>query len=203
MSDTQKEQTFPNSGDLYDTPWIHTQYGRFNLHDPSFDERAIAHALGQLTRYNGHGAKFYSVAEHSLMVAGLMQSLGFGDPFEGLMHDATEAYLSDIPAPFKRQLPDWKAIDAKLDLELRKHYKLPEHKTVGCKKADWLALFIEAYHLVPGQGADFEDPLGLRHEALQLVHGRPPWRVQGLDPVPAGTLWLEAFRYYGPKIQIV
>ena len=72
---------FPNTEDVYDVPWIHTQYGRFNLLEPHFDERAIAHSLGQLARFNGHASRFYSVAEHSILVASLMSTLNLGDPF--------------------------------------------------------------------------------------------------------------------------
>ena len=194
---------FPNTEDVYDVPWIHTQYGRFNLLEPTFDERAIAHSLGQLARFNGHASTFYSVAEHSVLVCSLMLDLGLGNPFEGLMHDATEAYLSDIPAPFKKQLPDWQAIDKRLDTAMRKHYNLPETKTDGCRKADWLAVFIEAYFLIPEQGVDFEDPMKLRREALALVHGKPRWRVHGFTPEVGTSMFLEAYRHYGPKIQVL
>jgi hypothetical protein len=149
--------------------WIETQYGRFDLSNPHFDIRDIAHALSLTGRYNGHSKHFYSVAEHSLMVADLMEGLGLGDPREGLLHDATEAYLSDVPAPFKQFLPDWKKIDDRLDSALREQFQLPPTKTEGCRKADWLALFIEAYFLLPSKGEIFHDPNGLRKEALRLI----------------------------------
>lgn len=59
----------------------------------------IAHALSMQCRYAGHCSQFYSVAEHSVRVAELL-------PREvqlwGLLHDASEAYLVDLPRPIKR-----------------------------------------------------------------------------------------------------
>lgn len=60
----------------------------------------IAHALSNLCRYNGHVEQFYSVAQHSVLVA-----RGFTRGSElrkwGLLHDASEAYLGDVVAPLK------------------------------------------------------------------------------------------------------
>lgn len=65
----------------------------------------IAHALALSCRYGGHCPRFYSVAEHSILVHDLMQKAGFpkANLFAGLMHDAEEAYLMDMPTPIKRQ----------------------------------------------------------------------------------------------------
>jgi len=154
------------SGELYEgNCFIHTQAGRWRLDFPTWDIPAMAHALGQLARYNGHADKFYSVAEHSVLVSLLMEELKLGDPLEGLLHDGTEAFLSDIPSPFKHRLPDWRAIEKRLDWQMREHFGLSPTKTAGCVKADWLALFIEAMQVVPGRGEDFEDPHNFRKQA--------------------------------------
>lgn len=160
----------PLAEDLYkDSVWVHTQNGVFMLDHPSFDIHDIAHALSLNCRFNGHINHFFSVAQHSLLTATIMEILGEGDPFEGLLHDATEAYMSDVPAPFKSRLPDWTAIDQKLELAMRQHFGLPEKKTEACKKADWYSLFIEAYVLLPSGGVGFHDPLGFRDEAIDLL----------------------------------
>jgi hypothetical protein len=158
-----------HSDELYkDNCFIHTQAGRWKLDFPHWDIPAMAHALGQLARYNGHADKFYSVAEHSVLVSLLMQELRLGDPLEGLLHDGTEAFLSDIPSPFKHRLPDWRAIEKRLDRQMREHFGLNGEKTAGCVQADWLALFIEAMQIVPGRGEDFEDPHNFRKQAAGL-----------------------------------
>lgn len=182
-------------------PWIHTQFGPFHFEHPEFKPEAIAHALGMLVRYNGHVSRFYSVAEHSLLVAGLMAELKLGDPFEGLMHDAAEAYLRDIPAPWKQFLPDSIAVEDRLDKQIRETFKLPAEKSAGCNKADKLALFIEAYYLMPNQGSDYTDILGVRPEALALV--KDHWKVHSFEPTLATHLWMKGFKHYGPKIEVV
>jgi uncharacterized protein len=167
------------SEECYRDPYIHTQRGVFRLDAPTFNIPAMAHALGQLARFNGHADLFYSVAEHSVLVSLLMEELNLGDPMEGLLHDGQEAFLSDVPSPFKHRLPDYCAVEAKLEAEMRAHFGLAEHKTEGCKRADWLALFIEAYQIVQGKGLDFADPHGLRQEALRLRERG--WMVRGLE----------------------
>lgn len=84
----------------------------------------IAHALSNICRFTGHSSSFYSVAQHSLLVAKLC------DPeyrLEGLLHDAPEAYLNDIARPLKRtgefkfyreiEAAWWAAIQERYDLD--------------------------------------------------------------------------------------
>ena len=83
--------------------WMQTFTGiEFYPLDPRPDEiniEDIAHALSMLCRYGGHVRQFYSVAEHSIRVCELC-------PPEyavwGLLHDAAEAYMVDLPRPIKR-----------------------------------------------------------------------------------------------------
>lgn len=65
----------------------------------------IAHALSVICRYAGH-VEHYSVAEHSLNVSAILKEWGHGADVQllGLLHDATEAYLLDIPRPWKGEV---------------------------------------------------------------------------------------------------
>lgn len=163
------------AGDYYkdhNSSWIETYSGiKFSLEDPQFEPIDIAHALANLCRFNGHTRQFYSVAEHSLLVSALVYHMGGNQQqcLEALLHDATEAYMSDVPAPFKQMLPDWKKLDAELDSKLRAWLDLPEAKTGIVKEADWIALFIEAYHLIKDKGESFSGPKEFRDKALQLI----------------------------------
>lgn len=117
----------------------------FDLQDPEINIEDISHALAMVCRYGGHCKRFYSVAEHSVMVADILDYWGYNLDvvLEGLLHDASEAYLSDVPAPFKQFLPDWQKVDKNLDAAIRKHFGMREEKTPAVKLADWVALRLE------------------------------------------------------------
>src|SRR5215213_11515028 len=75
--------------------------------DPKIDQIDIidiAHALSNMCRYAGHVRKFYSVAEHSILASYYVFE---DEALEALLHDATEAYLVDVPKPYKHMLPDY------------------------------------------------------------------------------------------------
>jgi hypothetical protein len=71
----------------------------------------IAHGLSNQPRWAGHTTNFYSVAQHSLHCCDLAPD---NKKLTALMHDASEAYLSDIPTPIKNMLPEYKVIEARL-----------------------------------------------------------------------------------------
>lgn len=76
----------------------------FNLALPDVDRinvSDIAHGLSNLCRFNGHCRDFYSVAEHSVLVASLMPE---GKEMYGLLHDAHETYIGDVITPMKNFL---------------------------------------------------------------------------------------------------
>jgi uncharacterized protein len=126
----------------------------------TFDAQETAHALSMQCRYGGHSRYFFSVAQHALLVADIMKHLSLGDPFEGLHHDDTEHLLIDMPSPVKALLPEYKALERSLDARIRKFWGLPPTITEGCKRADYIALYVEAAVLIPsgGRGQCWPDP---------------------------------------------
>src|SRR5918999_1775532 len=90
-------------------PYIQTASGRWvNPFDPDpsqLDAGDIARALANVCRFGGHSRAFYSVAQHSVLVSRLVEERGGDaeDVFAALMHDATEAYLGDMPHPLKHR----------------------------------------------------------------------------------------------------
>jgi hypothetical protein len=67
-------------------------------HPDDIEIMDIAHSLSLQCRFAGHTKEHYSVAKHSLHVAELVPKKYF---LEALLHDASEAYLVDLPRPIK------------------------------------------------------------------------------------------------------
>lgn len=93
----------------HEGPFIITHTGRVFPYDDVSPENIciedIAHSLSHLCRYTGHTNMFYSVAQHSLLVAEKV----VGSPeakLAALLHDAAEAYTNDLSSPLKRYLDD-------------------------------------------------------------------------------------------------
>lgn len=92
------------------TDWIQTYTGRkfYPLEPDAADVNIedIAHALAMKCRFNGHVKQFYSVAQHSVLMARHIKPTKtkvstFYLKMWALLHDAGEAYLADIPRPVK------------------------------------------------------------------------------------------------------
>ena len=76
----------------------------------------IAHALSLICRGNGHVKTFFSVGQHCIHCALEAKARGYSDRvvLACLLHDAGEAYMSDVPRPLKPYISDYKVIEGKL-----------------------------------------------------------------------------------------
>lgn len=76
----------------------------------------IAHALSMLCRANGHFKTFYSVGQHCINCAKEAAARGYSLRVQlgCLLHDGSEAYLSDVTRPVKQALPVYLEIEAPL-----------------------------------------------------------------------------------------
>ena len=85
--------------------------------DPALiDVEDIAHALSMLCRANGHFKSFYSVGQHCINCCNEAAARGWSQRVQlaCLLHDASEAYLSDVTRPVKQELPQYKLIEEPL-----------------------------------------------------------------------------------------
>lgn len=93
--------------------WMHTfsnrQFYPLNPRPEDVDPYDIARGISMQCRYNGHVSKFYSVAEHCILIADAMESAGHPkeEVLWGLLHDATESYVGDMIRPLKRSMPEF------------------------------------------------------------------------------------------------
>ena len=128
----------------------------FNSDGVVFNIEDIAHALSNICRFGGHSISFYSVAQHSYRC-----SLLVSDEYalQALMHDATEAFITDVPTPIKRRLfaesnrgqNDIETLNEKEDRLMEnifKQYNIPFPLNKEVKKADSTMLNVEAYELI-------------------------------------------------------
>lgn len=107
----------------------------------TFDIEDIAHALSNICRFTGHTREFYSVAQHSVLCAEFIQDRSFA--FEALMHDAHEAYIGDVSAPLKSLLPDFKAIERRIESAMRLQFGLPLTMSKQVREVDMMMLVTE------------------------------------------------------------
>ena len=119
------------SGGIID--FVEPRNSQFNIED-------IAHGLANTCRYSGQCKRHYNVATHSVVV-----TLFVPDhlQFEALLHDATEAFMADIPTPLKQLLRDYQTMEHRMEKAIREHFGLPADMSPEVKRADHIALAIE------------------------------------------------------------
>lgn len=106
----------------------------------------IAHALSQLCRYNGHTRRFYSVAEHCVLVS---RAVPREDALWGLLHDASEAYFGDLIRPVKPFVEGFAAREAAMMRAVCARFGLPTLEPASVRRADALIIHDEALALLP------------------------------------------------------
>jgi hypothetical protein len=125
---------------------------RFYPMDPraeDIDSEDIAHALSLLCRYGGHIDRFYSVAEHCVLMS---QVVAPENALHALLHDATEAYVVDVPRPLKRYLADYRMIEDKVWLAIAEKFGIDSVIPEDVHDADNRMLLNETSLLMPGVG---------------------------------------------------
>lgn len=105
--------------------WMQTYTGRqfypLNPRPEDIDIVDIAHALAMQCRYNGHVQRFYSVAEHCVL---LSHAVAPDNALWALLHDATEAYVGDMVRPLKRSMPDYVAVEDRVMMAIALRFGL-------------------------------------------------------------------------------
>ena len=123
------------SGGFYD--FVDLEQSVYTIHD-------IAHNLSRICRYTGAVKKHYSVGQHAVLVSHAVEK---EHSLAALMHDASEAFMSDINSPLKALIPEYKRLEIKVEKEIFKRFNLefPMHSSI--KVADTNILHAENYYL--------------------------------------------------------
>lgn len=168
----------------------------------------IAWNLAGICRYGGSTLGHYSVAQHCVFMDSIFSFRGFNNTpkiwskdvqtlikslernpelerrvrLEILLHDASEAYLGDVPSPLKKLLPQYKTIEDQWTKVIRNSFNLPEINNTDSqseiinelvKGLDVLALHIERRWV---QAPDVEkQPLGTWGEEDPNVQAMAEW----------------------------
>lgn len=118
------------------------------------DIRDIAHSLAQQCRWTGHTKRFYSVAQHSVHVS---ERVPVAAALSGLLHDAQEAYCSDLSRPLKHDTPmgrEYMKIEEVLERAIAEKFKIEFPHPSVVKLADDRILWTEMRDLMEGKWDD-------------------------------------------------
>lgn len=191
-------------------PWVQTYTGRaFDLLDPKpeqIDVLDIAHALSHLCRFTGHVRDFYSVAQHSCLVAEIVHDLWRAETLApcqdvvalaALLHDAAEAYAGDVSTPLKRamrgegELSEYDVIEKRIEARIAVRFGV-DQVAAGfadlIKRADMIALATE-------HAALFDGPPP-RSWGIELPQPWP-YKIEPWEPAMAQAQFLQAFTFFG------
>ena len=164
-------------------PWLQTYSGKVfdlkNLITFKPDIEDIAHALAHSCRFSGHCLEFYSVAQHSVLAS------FFARPDLkkwALLHDASEAYLSDIPRPLKPLLPDYIKIEKIVQSRIDDYFGLSGERPKEIIEMDLRLLATEKRDLMSPEPKTWGLPL-------------PPFKakINPLPPREAKAMFLDQY----------
>jgi hypothetical protein len=166
--DTQEHELY-----TVEDGWIELHSGeRFFYRSPTADMihlSDIAASLGKTARYAGHTHTFYSVAEHSCLLMRwarrnivpdrrLLRTI--------LMHDATEAYIPDVPRPLKHMVPLFREFEGSIERVMSPKFDLISPHPAIIREIDSRILRDEREQAMNPSGNDWGtdklEPLGVK-----------------------------------------
>lgn len=133
----------------------------------------IAAALSMTCRYRGHTSRFYSVAQHSMLVA---RHVAPENRLWALLHDAPEAYLCDLAAPIRDAFPEVMAAEKRLMAVICDAFGLPREMPAEVARVDREILGDEWRALMPSGVPGLEMPAGLGCFIAEM----PDWKARSM-----------------------
>ncbi|MGN6416163.1 MAG: hypothetical protein ACTHMC_01635 [Pseudobacter sp.] len=124
----------------------------FNVFEPDASMiciEDIAHALSNQCRFGGHSPKFYSVAQHCVLMSDMMHKRF---KLDALLHDASEAYLVDVPKPIKVEMVQYLAIENDLMAVIARKFGFEYPLNIVVKSSDEFMLSWEWSEVIMQRG---------------------------------------------------
>lgn len=177
--------------------WCQSFSGR-EMHPCALDPKDvritdIAHALSMQCRFGGHCLRFYSVAQHSLHVASIVEAAGLGPKtsLQALLHDMTEAVLIDVPRPAKCSsfLAGYRTLEKRIAAVMFPRFGLSADLSEEIKIADEIMLATERAQLMRPSRRSWE----LRFEPIEMV-------LEQDEPLKFKQPFLDRFTKYTAEI---
>jgi uncharacterized protein len=161
----------------------------FNYEHPdqsAFSIGDIAKGLSNTCRFGGQCPRFYSVAEHCVLMSDCVPA---DLAFEALMHDAAEAFICDMPKPLKMLLPDYKVVEGRVEAAMAARFQIPAKMTPAVKEMDIRML-----------AAEQQQVMGNSHK-WHHTHGleAAPVKVEFWSPEMAEMQFLARFKELAPQ----
>lgn len=111
----------------------------------------IAWSLAHVSRFGGHLKRGISVAGHCISVADTLKQMKYDAQtcLTGLMHDAAEAYVGDVPKPMKNAIPEVKYVEETIHMVISEKYNLTYPYPDAVAQADVAGIVKESQYFQP------------------------------------------------------
>ena len=169
--------------------WIQTITGRKfdfdHVEGSEVDIEDVAHSLSHQCRFMGHSRVFYSIAEHCIRIWKQLREEGYPLSIQkwGLLHDAAEAYTSDIPRPLKHWIrhycPAFDLLEERVERHVWDSFGLTGDLPLEVKIADARMLLTEKRDLLaeapqPWEFEQVSDPKLTPYPHVRIHPVMPP-----------------------------
>ncbi|WP_234192370.1 hypothetical protein [Pseudacidovorax sp. NFM-22] len=135
-----------------------------------FDIADIAAVLSKLCHFGGHTRRFYSVAQHSVLMS---YHVPPADAYAALMHDTAQAFVGDMPRPLKELLPEYRRVEKGVGAAVMERFQVPLPLPESVEHFDRVRLATEQRDLMPPHDDEWPQIAGIEPLSTVTRPGRP------------------------------